>query len=165
MKHDWFFQKQRLGHRATLHTKEIFSLGCYLYFWPLKVQKASSLFLHTFVKPLESKMKNRSTSPACPCRKVCFKFPASSSFWRIMKPANSWLTGPIQLFKKSLEGRKSIFSLILSLLNLIGLPKQFCTILVHSNSLLCPGQRATEHPLSASPSLWVCFCLNKYLLN
>lgn len=80
MKQEWFIQQQRLGHQATLHTKEISFPGCYLCFWPLKVQKESSLFLHTFVKSLQSKMKTRNRNPTCHCRKVCFKFPLSLSF-------------------------------------------------------------------------------------
>lgn len=68
--------------------------------------------------------------------------------------------GSIELLSKSLEGRKSILFLIFSplvsstmLLQLVGHPKQFCTIWVDSNSLLGQGDRPTELPLSASPSL------------
>ena len=73
------------------------------------MQKESSLFLHTFVKLLQSKMKNQSRNLACHCRKICFNIPTSSSFSRMMKLADSSLTDHIQLLNKPLEGRESFF--------------------------------------------------------
>lgn len=59
-------------------------------------------------------MKNQRRNPACRCGKFSFIFPASSSFSRMMKPAESSLIDPLQLLNKPLEGGESFWFILLS---------------------------------------------------